>query len=103
MGTNRQYVVESPIDGFNGKWKFNVDKKIVILFAIVLICVSTMRYGWIDTYAYKEMYLSLIHISSTFLKIYTKNKKEVLGRIRKLYKKRTNMRRYYCIFFMLNR
>lgn len=25
MGTNRQYVVESPIDGFNGKWKFNVD------------------------------------------------------------------------------
>ena len=43
MGTNRQYVVESPIDGFNGKWKFNVDKKIVILFAIVLICVSTMR------------------------------------------------------------
>lgn len=68
MGTNWQYVVESPIDGFNGKWKFNVDKKIVILFAIVLICVSTMRYGWIDTYAYKEMYLAsrgnLVYVNS---------------------------------------
>jgi hypothetical protein len=35
-----------------------------------------------------------------FLKIYTKNKKEVLGRIRKLYKKRKNVRRYYCAFYV---
>jgi len=35
-----------------------------------------------------------------FLKIYTKNKKEVLGGIRKLYKKRKNVRRYYCAFYV---
>lgn len=68
MGTNRQQVVECPVDGFSGEWKFKVDKNIVILFAIVLICVSTMRYGWIDTYAYKEMYLSsrgnLVYVNS---------------------------------------
>ena len=68
MGTNRQQIVECPIDGFSGEWKFKVDRNIVILFAIVLICVSTMRYGWIDTYAYKEMYLAsrgnLVYVNS---------------------------------------
>lgn len=58
IGTNKQYVTECPMKGFDGKWKFRVDRKIVVLFAIVLICVSTMRYGWIDTYAYKEMYMA---------------------------------------------
>ena len=38
-----------------------------------------------------------------FLKIYTKNKKEVLGRIRKLYKKRKNVRRDIIALFMSNR
>ena len=58
IGTNKQYIVESPLKGFNGRWKFGVNKIIVILFAEVLILVSTMRYGWIDTYAYKEMYIA---------------------------------------------
>ena len=58
VGTDKQYIVEYPIKGFSGKWKYGLDKKILILLGIVLICVSTMRYGWIDTYAYKEMYLA---------------------------------------------
>lgn len=58
IGTNEQYIVEWPIKGFSGKWKFSIDKKIIIIFAVVLIFVSTMRYGWIDTYAYKEMYIA---------------------------------------------
>lgn len=58
IGTNQQRVIDCPINGFDGKWKFYIDRKIVVLFAIVLICVSTMRYGWIDTYAYKEMYVA---------------------------------------------
>ena len=58
IGTNQQRVIDYPINGFDGKWKFYIDRKIVVLFAIVLICVSTMRYGWIDTYAYKEMYVA---------------------------------------------
>lgn len=56
VGTNKQYITEYPTKGFNGEWKFSIDKKIIISFAVVLILVSTMRYGWIDTYAYKEMY-----------------------------------------------
>lgn len=58
LGSSKQYVVSCPDNGFDGKWKFGVDKKIIIFFAIVLILVSTMRYGWIDTYAYKEMYIA---------------------------------------------
>ena len=58
IGTTRQYIVKSSIEGFSGKWKFKIDKKIFVIFAVILICVSTMRYGWIDTYAYKEMYLA---------------------------------------------
>ena len=58
IGSSHQQVITSSAEGFDGKWKFHVDKTMVVLFAMVLILVSTMRYGWIDTYAYKEMYLA---------------------------------------------
>lgn len=57
VGNKNQYVVEAPKKGFNYKWKFKIDKKIFIMFAAILIITSTLRYGWIDTYAYKEMYV----------------------------------------------
>lgn len=55
--SNDQKIIDCPVYGFSQKWKFKVNKRIVMLFAMVLIFISTMRYGWIDTYAYKEMYL----------------------------------------------
>lgn len=56
VGSNSQYSFECPIKGFAGKWKFGIDRKTIVIFASILILVSTLRYGWIDTYAYKEMY-----------------------------------------------
>lgn len=44
--------------GFDNSWKFEIGIRIFIAFAIVLIGTSTLRYGWIDTYAYKEMYIA---------------------------------------------
>lgn len=58
LGHRTQYVIDWPIKGFDGKWKFHIDKKVFIVFAGILILVSTLRYGWIDTYAYKEMYIA---------------------------------------------
>lgn len=58
LGHRTQYASEWPIKGFDGKWKFHIDSKVFVAFAMVLILVSTLRYGWIDTYAYKEMYIA---------------------------------------------
>lgn len=58
IGKSTQYSLGGQVSGFDGKWKFVIDNRIFLLFALVLICVSTLRYGWIDTYTYKEMYIA---------------------------------------------
>ena len=52
-GTSRQYYVE--IDG--GEYRLQAPKSITSAFLAVLVITSTLRYGFIDTYAYKEMYI----------------------------------------------
>ncbi len=68
LGRNGQRRIQCPAKGFNGEWKFEINKQIFIAVASVLICTSTLRYGWIDTYAYKEMYVlsrgNLLYVNS---------------------------------------
>lgn len=52
-GTSRQYYEE--LD--NGVYRCQVSKTITRAFLSVLVITSTLRYGFIDTYAYKEMYI----------------------------------------------
>ena len=52
-GTSRQYYVE--IDG--GEYRLQAPKSITRAFLAVLVITSTLRYGFIDTHAYKEMYI----------------------------------------------
>lgn len=40
----------------DGTYKWDISTGSVIMFAAILIVVSTMRYGFIDTYAYRIMY-----------------------------------------------
>ena len=50
--SNRQYVIQ--LD--NGEMRRRLQKTNAIFLAGVLIVVSTLRYGFVDTYAYKIMY-----------------------------------------------
>lgn len=43
--------------GLDGHWKWTVNKAAFFGAMMVLVLTSTLRYGFIDTYAYKEMYL----------------------------------------------
>ena len=52
-----QRVVEGVPSGIDQSWKYEINKNIYIVFAIILIVVSGIRFGFIDTYAYKEMYV----------------------------------------------
>lgn len=52
-----QRVVEGVPSGIDQSWKYEINKNIYIVFAIILIVVSGIRAGFIDTYAYKEMYV----------------------------------------------
>lgn len=52
-GTSRQYYEET--DG--GEIRLQAPKSITRAFLVVLVITSTLRYGFIDTYAYKEMYI----------------------------------------------
>lgn len=40
----------------DGIYKLDISTRSVIIFATVLITVSTVRYGFIDTYAYRIMF-----------------------------------------------
>ncbi|MCQ2516606.1 MAG: EpsG family protein [Saccharofermentans sp.] len=64
-----QQQVETNVDsGFDNDWKFNIDTKYYVLFALILIFASTVRHGYIDTFAYKEMYINsrdnLVYVNS---------------------------------------
>ena len=58
MFSNR-IVIECPNGGvgFRGQLRLTTTQRAIILFGLVLILTSTVRYGFIDTYAYKEMYI----------------------------------------------
>lgn len=45
--------------GFEDRWQFTVSKGFIIAFSAVLIATSALRYGFIDTYAYRIMYTSV--------------------------------------------
>lgn len=57
--SNYQCAYEGIPSGFDSKWKFKIDKKAFVLFALVLILTSAVRHGFIDTYAYKELYINV--------------------------------------------
>lgn len=56
LSANSVFEVESPL-GYRGK-RLVLDKGIVIAFVAVLVIISTLRHGFIDTFAYKIMYRS---------------------------------------------
>lgn len=58
IGTKYQRAVVYSANGFCESKRLTVNKKVVAAFALVLIATSTLRYGWIDTHAYKEMYVA---------------------------------------------
>lgn len=45
--------------GFDGEYRLVAGKGVLIAFTLVLVLTSTVRYGFIDTYAYKFMYTSV--------------------------------------------
>ena len=45
IGTTRQYIVKSSIEGFSGKWKFKIDKKIFVIFVNKLIDIVILIQG----------------------------------------------------------
>lgn len=45
--------------GFDGEYRLVAGKGVLIAFTLVLVLTSTVRYGFIDTYAYKIMYTSV--------------------------------------------
>ncbi len=51
-GANNQVKMLTP----EGKNRVVVKTEVLISFALILIIISTLRYGFIDTYAYKIMY-----------------------------------------------
>ncbi len=53
---NSVFTVESPL-GYQGQRQV-LEKGVIIAFVAVLVIVSTLRFGFIDTYAYKIMYYS---------------------------------------------
>lgn len=42
--------------GFNGKTRFEINRAYLILFCAILVLTSSVRHGFIDTYAYRIMY-----------------------------------------------
>lgn len=58
LATNYQSVVVGTPSGFDSNWKFKIPKSAFVTFALVLILISSVRHGYIDTYAYKEMYIN---------------------------------------------
>ena len=55
---HQQTVTECIGLGYDNSWKFYSKTMFFVFFATLLIMVSTLRYGFIDTYAYKIMYES---------------------------------------------
>ena len=51
----RREVYNSAI-GFNGRTRFEINRIYLILFCAILVLTSTLRHGFIDTYAYRIMY-----------------------------------------------
>ena len=51
-GSTRQRKMLTP----QGETRIVTAKEVLIMFALILIVTSTLRYGFIDTYAYKIMY-----------------------------------------------
>lgn len=52
----KEYKYESIGYGLGGKWKYGISKGYFTVFVLILVITSTVRYGFIDTYAYKEMF-----------------------------------------------
>lgn len=52
-----QRVAENIPYGIDNNWKYEINKNTYIIFALILIIVSGIRFGFIDTFAYKEMYV----------------------------------------------
>lgn len=56
-GQQRKEIIEYE----NGEFRVASSKGTLFLFVAILVIVSTLRYGFIDTYAYKEMYQNVNH------------------------------------------
>ena len=67
---SRQKYIDCAGDGigFGGQFRLATTKHVTFLFAMILILTSTVRHGFIDTYAYKIMYTSardnLLYVNS---------------------------------------
>lgn len=57
FGSTRQYCIEYE----DGSYRIVPTSGVVFCFVATLVLVSTLRYGFIDTYAYKEMYVLSNH------------------------------------------
>lgn len=64
-GMRQSYFVSSPI-GLDSQFIVCAPKDTLIAFCVILVFVSTMRYGFIDTYAYKYLYQE-VRFNPTFI------------------------------------
>lgn len=58
VASNYQYIYEGVPFGFDSDWKFVVSQRAFTFFSLVLILVSAVRHGYVDTFAYKELYIN---------------------------------------------
>lgn len=55
--SNQVKCVENGVTlGFKNEWRYSMSRTLFTAFVVVLILTSTVRHGFIDTYAYKIMY-----------------------------------------------
>ncbi|NLT13725.1 MAG: EpsG family protein [Clostridiales bacterium] len=59
VGFKSSRVIHGEKIGFDGEYRLVAGKGVLIAFTLVLVLTSTVRYGFIDTYAYKIMYTSV--------------------------------------------
>ena len=56
--STKQKLIYCEKTGVHGIWKLSTSSFYFIVFIVIVVLVSTVRYGFIDTYAYKIMYTS---------------------------------------------
>lgn len=58
FASSNQFVYDGIPEGFDSDWKFVISRKAFSFFALVLILTSAVRHGYVDTFAYKELYIN---------------------------------------------
>lgn len=56
--SSNQYIYDGIPNGFDSDWRFVISHRAFIVFALILILTSAVRHGYVDTYAYKELYIN---------------------------------------------